>query len=87
MATAKNAHASRTETEAREAKKPGEGRSSEQDKSPGQDNSPGRGGYLHADTRMGHQHGESLGEAERLVTGKEKPPKSADTDDLDKPSE
>ncbi len=35
----------------------------------------------------GHEHSEQLGEAERLVTGKKKPPKSADMDEIDKAKE
>ena len=58
-----------------------------QGKVPGSDNSPGQGGFLHADTRMGHEHSEQLGEAERLVTGKKKPPESADMDEIDKAKE
>lgn len=56
-------------------------------KKPGSDNSPGRGGFHHADTRMGHEHSKLLGEAERVVTGKKKPPESADTDKIDKAGE
>jgi|GEM_PF-1765463 len=55
-----------------------------QGKVPGSDNSPGQGGFHHADTRMGHEHSELLGEAERVVTGKKKPPESADMDETDK---
>lgn len=53
-------------------------------KQPGTDNSPGQGGFHHADTRMGHEHSKSLGDAERLLTGTEKPSKSADMDETDK---
>lgn len=38
-------------------------------KQPGSDNSPGRGGYSHADTRMGHTHSETLADFEHAVTG------------------
>jgi len=56
-------------------------------KQPGTDNSPGQGGFHHADTRMGHTHSKWLGEAERLVTGKDKPPESAGEDEIDKAKE
>lgn len=52
-------------------------------KLPGSDNSPGQGGFHHADTRMGHAHSEALGEAERIVTGKDKPSNGSD-DEIDK---
>jgi hypothetical protein len=58
-----------------------------QGKVPGSDNSPGQGGFHHADTRMGHEHSKLLGEAERVVTGKKKPPESADMDEIDKAKE
>jgi len=60
---------------------------SEKRKQPGTDNSPGQGGFHHADTRMGHTHSKWLGEAERLVTGKDKPPESAGEDEIDKAKE
>lgn len=53
-------------------------------KQPGTDNSPGQGGFHHADTRMGHEHSKSLGDAERLVTGNEKPSKSDNMGETDK---
>jgi len=56
-------------------------------KQPGTDNAPGQGGFHHADTRMGHEHSKLLGEAERVVTGKKKPPESADMDEIDKAKE
>lgn len=70
-----------------DANKAGQESGTADEKKPGKDNSPGQSGFLHADTRMGHEHSEQLGEAERLVTGKKKPPKSADMDEIDKAKE
>ena len=78
MATTNDANTARKQTGARGAGQ------REVMRRPGQDNSPGQGGYLHADTRMGHAHSEQLGQAERIVTGKKKAPARADTDTLDK---
>lgn len=38
-------------------------------KRPGADNDPGRGGYYHADTRMGSSHSEEIADFERTITG------------------
>lgn len=78
MATTNDANKARRQTGARGAGQ------REVMQRPGQDNSPGHGGYLHADTRMGHALSEQLGQAERIVTGKKKAPARADTDTLDK---
>ncbi len=53
------------------------------EKRPGTDNSPNRGGYSHADTRMGHEHSEMLGEVERAITGSKPPPADKDSKDAD----
>lgn len=52
-------------------------------KKPGTDNSPGRGGYSHADTRMGHEHSEKLADLEHLITGSDDPPHRKEGDDAD----
>jgi hypothetical protein len=53
-------------------------------KKPGTDNSPGqRGGYSHADTRMGHEHSEKLADLEHLITGSDDPPHREEGEDAD----
>lgn len=40
---------------------------------PGEPNDPTRGGYHHADSRMGHSHSDKVGDLERTITNSDDP--------------